>query len=269
MSKDQKDWDRHIPEILFAYRVSPSDVTGESPFYLLYGREPRLPMDVNLLTPKDLSPSIVEHRKRIVQSIEHSHRIAKENIQRAQQKMKLYYDLKAQKPNYESQQEGFPVNFNIVGMALIGSFRNPPLCTFAFEPVTLIVRSLPQYTLIEWNQSLTPMKDPFCPLHRMTPPHSIYLLMIYPPDSFVPDPTTDESRPDPLGDDPSVFSAERTLRKRIRNGKPQYFVKWAGYPEREGTWEPEEHLHDPRLLQEFNNRTYSCPQDPPVAEHAQ
>lgn len=52
VSKDQKDWDRHISTVLFAYRVSPSDVTGESPFYLLYGRDPRLPMDVSLLAPR-------------------------------------------------------------------------------------------------------------------------------------------------------------------------------------------------------------------------
>ena len=40
VSTHQKDWDRHIPMILFAYRVSPNATTKESPFYLLYGREP-------------------------------------------------------------------------------------------------------------------------------------------------------------------------------------------------------------------------------------
>ena len=39
---DQKDWDNYLAEILFAYRVSPHDTTGESSFFLLYGREPRL-----------------------------------------------------------------------------------------------------------------------------------------------------------------------------------------------------------------------------------
>ena len=81
-----------VNTILLAYRVSPSEITGESPFYLLYGREARLPLDVSLLAPApaDLSPSIAEHRARIVQQIEEAQELAKTNIQLAQQRMKLY-----------------------------------------------------------------------------------------------------------------------------------------------------------------------------------
>ena len=49
VSSNQKDWDEHLNSVLFAYRVPPSEVTGESPFYMLYGREPLLPMDTALL----------------------------------------------------------------------------------------------------------------------------------------------------------------------------------------------------------------------------
>ena len=42
VSTHQKDWDKHLPLVLFAYCVSPNATTSESPFYLLYGREPRL-----------------------------------------------------------------------------------------------------------------------------------------------------------------------------------------------------------------------------------
>jgi len=38
-----KDWDSHLPFVLFAYRVSVQESVKESPFYLLYGRDPRLP----------------------------------------------------------------------------------------------------------------------------------------------------------------------------------------------------------------------------------
>lgn len=279
VSKDQKDWDRHIPEILFAYRVSPSDVTGESPFYLLYGREPRLPMDVNLLTPKDLSPSIVEHRKRIVQNIEHSHRIAKENIQRAQQKMKLYYDLKAKEPNYEIGDRVWvftPKPKRGLSRKLQHRWHGPYRVIQKLSPVHFRLRTCHtnrEVTTTVHANRMKPVTDPderpILPPPQDDPSASYLPIDDLPPDSFVPDPTTEDSRPGPLSDDPSVFSAERILRKRIRNGKPQYFVKWAGYPESEGTWEPKEHLHDPRLLQDFNNRNYSCPQDPPVAEHAQ
>ena len=92
VSKNQKDWDVFIPAALLAFRTSPSETTGESPFYLLYGREPLLPMDVSLLPPTDPASSIAEHRRRIVKQIELAQQIAKENIMRTQQKMKAYYD---------------------------------------------------------------------------------------------------------------------------------------------------------------------------------
>lgn len=101
VSSDQKDWDRYLNPVLFGYRVSPSEVTGESPFYMLYGREPRLPMDVSFLPPREISASIAEHRARVVENIEIAHRIAKENIQRAQQRMEDYHDLHAVPVKYQ------------------------------------------------------------------------------------------------------------------------------------------------------------------------
>ena len=80
VSSDKKDWDNHLAAILFAYRVSPQDTTGESPVFLFYGCEPRLPVDVNLLPARNESNSITEHRARIVQTLEEARAIARENI---------------------------------------------------------------------------------------------------------------------------------------------------------------------------------------------
>ena len=49
VSKNQKDWDEFIPLILFPHWTSVLDETGHSPFYVLYGREPRLPIDLKYL----------------------------------------------------------------------------------------------------------------------------------------------------------------------------------------------------------------------------
>ena len=38
---DQKDWDLHLPQALFAYRTS----TGFTHFLLTFGRSPKLPID--------------------------------------------------------------------------------------------------------------------------------------------------------------------------------------------------------------------------------
>ena len=103
VSKNQKDWDEFIPLILFAHRTSVLDAIGDSPFYVLYGREPRLPIDVKYLPPAadDLSTSVLDYRKRIVEKVELAQNLARENLQRAQQKMKDYYDQKTKEPVFE------------------------------------------------------------------------------------------------------------------------------------------------------------------------
>lgn len=49
-----------------------------------------------------------------------------------------------------------------------------------------------------------------------------------------------------------IFQAEKILKKRIRNGNPQYLVKWAGYPLKDATWEPPENIIDQRLIDNFS-----------------
>ena len=92
-----------MPAILFAYRTSPQATTGDSPFYLLYAREPRLPIDVKLLPPNvdRLSTSIAEHRARIVSQLEEAQLLAKQNTERTQQQIKARYALEAAPAKYQ------------------------------------------------------------------------------------------------------------------------------------------------------------------------
>ena len=95
------DWDEFLPSILVAFRTSPSATTGDSPFNLLYGREPKLTIDTALLPPSNLSASIEEHRKRIVTQLEEAQRLAKLNTERVQQNRKARYDQTAANPKFE------------------------------------------------------------------------------------------------------------------------------------------------------------------------
>ena len=102
VSANHKDWDEFLPSILFAYRTSPQSPTFDSPFFLVFGRDPLLPLDMNLLPPdtEKLSTSIEEHRARIVSHLEEAQRLAKQNIERTQQ-MKAQYDLTSSPPKFE------------------------------------------------------------------------------------------------------------------------------------------------------------------------
>lgn len=54
VSAHHKDWDLTLPYVTFAYNSSRHDTAGFSPFYLLYGREPTLPLDT--LMPSSITP---------------------------------------------------------------------------------------------------------------------------------------------------------------------------------------------------------------------
>ena len=61
VEKYGKNWDERLPFVLFAYRSSPQASTGESPFYLLYGRDPQLPTETH--TPITRAPIDVDTYK--------------------------------------------------------------------------------------------------------------------------------------------------------------------------------------------------------------
>ena len=54
------NWDQYLPHLLFAYRSSVQESTRESPFFLLYGRDPRLPTESILTQP--VSPYTLDIR---------------------------------------------------------------------------------------------------------------------------------------------------------------------------------------------------------------
>nr|6V2R_A Chain A, Chromobox protein homolog 7 [Homo sapiens] len=51
-----------------------------------------------------------------------------------------------------------------------------------------------------------------------------------------------------------VFAAESIRKKRVRKGKVEYLVKWKGWPPKYSTWEPEEHILDPRLVMAYEEK---------------
>ena len=42
--KDPTNWDKYLNQVLTSYRITPNLATAESPFFLVYGRDPNLPL---------------------------------------------------------------------------------------------------------------------------------------------------------------------------------------------------------------------------------
>ena len=52
-------WPDYQPELTYAYNVTPHAATGFSPFYLMFGRVPRLPVDIRLHNDETLQSQTV------------------------------------------------------------------------------------------------------------------------------------------------------------------------------------------------------------------
>ena len=59
---------------------------------------------------------------------------------------------------------------------------------------------------------------------------------------------------DDMDADDQVFAAEAITKKRLRKGRTEYLVKWKGWSPKYNTWEPEENILDPRLIQQYERK---------------
>ncbi|XP_071479711.1 chromobox protein homolog 3-like [Diadema antillarum] len=51
-----------------------------------------------------------------------------------------------------------------------------------------------------------------------------------------------------------VYQVEKVVGKRVNKGVVEYLLKWKGYSDEENTWEPEEHLECPELIEAYNKK---------------
>ena len=94
VSVNQNDWDVLIPSVLFAYRTAVHNSTGFSPYKLLFGREPKQPIDFQFpITSSQRSEASPDHYfsalKRTLDSIQEQ---ANQNLRTAQLSQKQYHD---------------------------------------------------------------------------------------------------------------------------------------------------------------------------------
>ncbi len=94
-------WDRYLPGVLWAYRNTPHESTGEKPSFLMFGVDVRTPTEAALLPPNPVEPCEVEdYREELVLSLSSARKLAAQAIQQAQKKYKTTYDRKARESHY-------------------------------------------------------------------------------------------------------------------------------------------------------------------------
>ena len=98
LEEDRKAcWSKHLPELLMAYNATHSAVTGYSPYYLLFGRTPRIPVDYLFPTLRDsphqtkMEVSVSAMQKRLKEAFTVARCFTSEEVTRQCR----YYDRKA------------------------------------------------------------------------------------------------------------------------------------------------------------------------------
>ncbi|GBM74824.1 Transposon Ty3-I Gag-Pol polyprotein [Araneus ventricosus] len=92
VSKNQTDWDTHLPLFLLAYRSADHEATGCTPADMLFGRTLRLPCDILFGRPSDTPSSPNEYLNNLEARLESVHAFARERIKLASERMKTRYD---------------------------------------------------------------------------------------------------------------------------------------------------------------------------------
>ena len=98
LEEDKKAcWSEHLPELLLAYNTTRSTVTRYSPYYLLFGRRSRIPVDYLFPTLRDSPPqtkmevSVAAMQKRLKEAFAAAWHLTSEEAA----KQRRYYDRKA------------------------------------------------------------------------------------------------------------------------------------------------------------------------------
>ncbi len=109
--KDNANWDKYVPLVLFAYREVPHQTTEFSPFKLLYGYLVRGPLDV-LKTEmigdhprRDVEKNVAEYVTNMSSRMLQTAIAVQETVSESQERQKTWYDRNARARQFEVSQQ--------------------------------------------------------------------------------------------------------------------------------------------------------------------
>jgi transposase InsO family protein len=119
--QQKRKWPEYLPMVVAYYNSTPHAATGYSPFYLMFGRNSRLPTDYLLGTGQEtLSNSdwVAEHASRLRAAQETANR----NLDEDRERRKKHYDQKAQEWLLDVGTKVYTIDRSKVGRNKIGDF---------------------------------------------------------------------------------------------------------------------------------------------------
>lgn len=230
----QDQWDEYLPAAEFAYNNSKQASTGFTPFELDCGQHPITPtvLASGSLTQVAATDDFIEHWNNMIN-------IAKDTLVVAQQRQSQYANNHRRHVEFKigdkvllsTKNINNPIDKNRPTRKLAPKYIGPYIIE-AIISKTAYKLELPTELKIHpvFHISLLKPYKESDKFQRPTPPPAIY----------IPETNQDE------------YEVEMILDKRIIRKKPQYLIKWVGYPLHDATWEPLENLTNAQeKLKEF------------------
>ncbi len=225
VNERQDNWHSYLPLAEFAHNNWPNETTGESPFFILYGYNPRADW-----TDK---PSPIPQVALRLDQFKRARQRAQELMIKAQKSWVKHKDT----PKYQEGDlvwlEGRHLRTN-QPTAKLAPKRHGPF------PIVQVMSSV-NYRLklpTQWSIHDVFHIDLLTP-YRETEAHG-----------------SNYSRPPPdLVDNEEEYEVEKVLdvRQFGRRHKKQYLIKWKGYPDSDNEWVDHKDVHAPEAIREFEN----------------
>ena len=162
-SEHQRTWDKYLPMLTMAYRSTPHESSGLSPNQLMFGREINLPVDIMIGRPP-VTEEVDQHEyaAELRERLEDAYAQARENLEHAAERQKLYYDVKTSGGHYKPGDAVWMLNKDRrkgVCPKLQKRWKGPALVEERLNDVTYRLRLTPESRKVTHFDLLKPYTD--------------------------------------------------------------------------------------------------------------
>jgi hypothetical protein len=96
VNEHQNNWDEKLPIVRFAHMIADSESTGTNPYFIMYGREYKLAIDIVLPKPDLSNKDMADELENLVETVNELDKYVKQNIEHSQAVMAKQYNKHSQ-----------------------------------------------------------------------------------------------------------------------------------------------------------------------------
>ena len=231
-NEHQDDWDDYLDMLELGFNSAVQASTGRSPFEMLYGMKPRLPIDVALAAVAPKNPAAISRAENLQKALA----FARDHLLTAQERQVRNADRHRRDAEFAVGDE---VLLSTDGLQLKqGSNKLCSRFVGPFRITAVVNRNAYTLALPPQLQALHPTFN----IEKLKPYRDGRALFPDRPQRY--DRPPPEVTADSNGDE--EFVVERIVAQRKRGRRTEFLVAWKGYPPEENTWEPRSSLSKAR-----------------------